>query len=529
MRQTLVVVVLSAAALFGSAAGADAEVVAAGATVPFESAQAVFPGPGGRALVIVPTMCGSCNEARIAERHRSGRWTLRSITPPGLFPIFGAWAADGAATVLAVGNAATAGADLFTVRRPAGATVFAAAAPVALGGPLYSRWVTVSDARGDIAFLAGVKGPDSVVRTTVVTAAGAGPFGAPQEIAGSTEGATAAVGGGRVVVAYPDGGSVFVRSGTIGGPLGAPELLVRGGGFTGPRVAIDDAGDATVAVDHRGRTHFEHTLLVARARPGAPFGAPITMGRFRTAFGPAAQLRAAGTTTALFWQRPQDARVQIAVANGAGRFAAPLTPLAPTVRAVRVTQPVLAVAPAGDVLLAYAYGFGGAVHATTRRAGSARFGRVHVISKLGEGGWPSVAFLGDGRPLLVYHGRDEALLATTRLTGPAPDLTPPRLRVALSRHARDELRADNAVTVTIRCSQRCLIRTHATLRANGARTIVDGVTRKVLARATTYTERFAFDPERRAGTARGGARVRITVDAQNASGASTERAEQLEL
>src|SRR3954447_10115075 len=102
------------------------------------------------------------------------------------------------------------------------------------------------------------------------------------------------------------------------------------------------------------------------------------------------------------------------------------------------------------------------------------------------------------------RAREEASVPATRLPVPAPDLTPPRLRVALSRHARDELRADNAVTVTIRCLHGCLTRTHASLRANGAWTIVDGVARKVLARATAYADRCPFDPNRRAGPARGG-------------------------
>jgi hypothetical protein len=187
------------------------------------------------------------------------------------------------------------------------------------------------------------------------------------------------------------------------------------------------------------------------------------------------------------------------------------------------------VSPAGDVLLAYAYRFDGAVHATIRRAGSSRLGPLHVISALGEGGAPSVAWLSDGRPLIVYHSRRGGLLASTHVAGPAPDLTPPRVDAVLRADARNQLRASNRITVTFRCSEPCMLSTRASLHAHDGRTVADGVSRRLLPRNATFTERFAFDPDGRAGRAGRGARVRVTVDAQNASGAFREAVREIEL
>jgi hypothetical protein len=120
--------------------------------------------------------------------------------------------------------------------------------------------------------------------------------------------------------------------------------------------------------------------------------------------------------------------------------------------------------------------------------GSPRFGPLHVISKLADGGAPSVAWLSDGRPLVLYHSRQGGLLASTHVTGPAPDLTPPRVDIRLAPDALDELRATNAVTATVRCSEPCMLQTRAGLRNHD-----------------------------------------VTVVAHNASGASREAARQIEL
>jgi hypothetical protein len=531
MRQTLALAVVSAAAVLGGPDLAQAELVAPPSRLPLEMAWPVATGPRASALAVVPTFCAQCNDGRLAERDASGRWTLRTVAPRGTFPTLVVSDPAGAARVLTVGNTPE-GSAAFVVHRPAGAVRFEAPVPITLGGAIYSNWHTASDARGDIAFVSDVKGPDAVVRPILVTAAGGGQFGAPQELAGPTETTGVAVGGGRVVVAYADRRGVYARTGVIGAPLGAPQLLAAES-LGEPGVAIDDAGDATVAFDRRGKTNFDHAQMAARARPGERFGAPIVLGRAKAEFAFTAHAAAAGTTTALIWQRAfsDDSRVHVALAHGAGRFGPSETMPGPGIAPAYTGpyRPVAAVGPTGDVLLAYAYNYDGAVHATVRRAGSSRFGTLQVISKLGEGGAPSVAWLSDGRPLIVYHSRQGGLLATTHVTGPAPDLTPPRVDAILRSDARNQLRAANRITVTFRCSEPCMLSTRASLHAHAGRTVADGVSRRLLRRGATFTERFAFDPDGRAGRAGRGARVRVTVDAQNASGASREAVREIEL
>ena len=528
MRQPLALAVVSAAAVLGGPDLAQAELVAPPSRLPVEMAWPVATGPGASALAVVPTVCAACNDARLAERDASGRWTLRTIGPAGMFPALVAFNPSGAARAVTVGNTPEGGAA-YAVRRPAGAARFEAPVPIALGGAIYSNWHTASDGRGDIAFVSDVKGPDTVVRTILVTAVGGGQLGMPQELPEPTETTSVAVGGGRVLVAYADRrGRVHARSGTIGAPLGAPQLLAtRSAGE--PGVALDDHGNATVAFDQRGRTNFDHALMAARARAGERFGTPTVQGRVTAEFGFSAHGSAAGATTALIWQRPSsdDSRVHVAIARGAGRFGRAAT--LPASSYDQSYRPVAAVSPAGDVLLAYAYRFDGAVHATIRRAGASHIGPLHVISELGEGGAPSVAWLSDGRPLIVYHSRQGGLLATTHVAGPAPDLTPPRVDAILRSDARNQLRAGNRITVTFRCSEPCMLNTRASLHAHDGRTVADGVSRRLLRRDATFTERFVFDPDGRAGRAVRGARVRVTVDAQNASGASREAVREIVL
>lgn len=530
MRHPLALAVVGAAAVLGGPDLAQAELVAPPSRLPVEMAWPLATGPGASALAVVPTVCAACNDARLAERDASGRWTLRTIGPAGMFPALVAFDPGGAARALAVGNTPE-GVAAYAVNRPAGAARFEAPVPIALGGAIYSKWQTASDARGDIAFVSDVKGPDTVVRTMLVAAVGGGELGTPQQLLpGSTETTTVAVGGGRVLVAYTDRrGRVHARSGTIGAPLGAPQLLgTRSAGA--PGVALDDSGNATVAFDRRGKTNFDHALMAARARPGEPLGTPSVQGRVTAEFGFNPHGVAGGATTALIWQRPSsdDTGVHVAVARGAGRFGRSAT--VPASSHDQSYQPVAAVSPTGDVLLAYAYRFDGAVHATIRAAGSSRLGPLHVISELGEGGAPSVAWLSDGRPLIVYHSRQGGLLATTHVAGPAPDLTPPRVDAVLRSDARDQVRATNHITVTVRCSEPCMLSTRASLVTHDGRTVAHGVNRRrLLRRGATFTERFAFDPDGRAGRAGPGARVRVTVDAQNASGASRQAVRKIEL
>jgi hypothetical protein len=182
---------------------------------------------------------------------------------------------------------------------------------------------------------------------------------------------------------------------------------------------------------------------------------------------------------------------------------------------------------AGDVLLAYGYGY--AVHATLRPAGSARFGPPRAISSLAPNGGPLAALLGDRRPLVAWEGFDGVTGLTTRLGGRRPDLTPPRISVRLRRDAAKQLRDANAVEFRAGCSEPCLVQARATLRTPTGRTILSDGAFKALARGATFAKRFVFDPTRPSGRAGDGARVRVTIIAENSSGASREAVRQLEL
>jgi hypothetical protein len=533
MRRIVVLALISAVAVLGSPGLAGAELVAPVSMLARDYAWPIVAAPDERALAIMPASCDDCGAGRVAERDVSGHWMLRTITPPGMFPIYLAGGPRGAATVLAIAiaNTGTGGADAFVLRRPAGAAQFGEPVPVALGGAIYENVQTASDARGDIAFITGVKRPDSVVRAILVAAAPGASFDAPQTLSGPAENTAVAVGAGRIVVAYHNERGVYARTGEVGSPLRAPQLLTAQHA-SALCAAIDDAGHATVAFARPGKKNLANALLVARARPGERFAAPITLSRV---FAGAPRAAAAGTTTALIWHRrySDDARVRVAIARGSGRFQAPETPSAPGLGPMGVRgqpyAPVVAVGRAGDVLLAYAYGYEGAVHAAVRRIGRPRFGPLHVVSELGEGGWPSAALLSDRRPLIVYAGRRREILAATSLTGPAPDLIGPRVEIKLSSNAVDELRASNTLRVRIRCSKPCMLQSYASLRTKDGNSVADGVDRKVLRSGATFTESFAFGPNGRAGRPRHGARVRVTIDAHNSSGTSTEVVKKLTL
>jgi hypothetical protein len=383
MRQISVLAVVSAAAVLGAPGLAGAEVVVPASQAAVEMSWPVAAGPGGGALAMVPTACGC-----LAERDASGRWTPQPIVARDMFPQLVAWGPGAAAILLTETNAPTGGWDLFALRRPPGAARFAAPVSVALGGRVVSKLQTATDRSGDLAFVSDVKGVDSVVRTVLVAATPRGSIGPPQDLAGSAETTAVAVGHGRVVVAYASRRGVYVRTGIVGAPLGAPQLLpTRSLGQ--PGVAIDDAGVATVVFNRRTKSNFDQALLAARARPGERFGVPIALAQAEAEFEFTTHASAAGTTTALVWHRPysEDSRVHVAIARGAGRFGR--SEAMPASTGAQPYQPVAAVSPTGDVLLAYANPYDGAVHATMRRAGSPRFAQLHVISKLGEGSAPS--------------------------------------------------------------------------------------------------------------------------------------------
>jgi hypothetical protein len=340
---------------------------------------------------------------------------------------------------------------------------------------------------------------------------------------------------------------VLARTGTIGSALGAPQLLAAHAPFTDVVAAVDDAGNATVAfvLPDRRRRFGPSALVAARARPDRRFGSPAVLGRgapSTLAAGFASfDAAAAGTTTAVAWDpndtvdvKPFGGRLGVAVARGGGRFEPAAAPSAPTVLTTgrrglfgQPSGPSVAVDRAGDVLLAYEYGF--AIHATLRPAHSDRFGSPRAISSLGPNGGPVAALLRDRRPLVAWGGFDGVTGLTTRIDGRRPDLTPPLISVRLRREAAAQLRDANAVDVRAGCSEACIVQARATLRTPAGRTIVATGASTVLRRGAPWTKRFVFDPTRSAGSAGDGARVRITIIAENASGASRQAVRQLEL
>src|SRR3954470_19499537 len=188
---------VSAAALLAVPVAVRAEIVAPGGATERSIALPLAVGPGNRAMVLIG------GDGRFAERSASGRWAVRRLPRPGPFPTFSAWGPGGAAAMLAVGNRDGGGVDAFVLRRAAGSEAFAPPVALDLGGIVYDNLKPASDARGDIAVVTSVKGPDGVVRGVVATATPGGGFGPAEAFApGGSEGAVVAVGAGRIVLAY---------------------------------------------------------------------------------------------------------------------------------------------------------------------------------------------------------------------------------------------------------------------------------------------------------------------------------------
>jgi hypothetical protein len=491
-------------------------------------------GPHGRALVSFEADAG----LQLAERGVDGRWgRLQTIAPQQVFPELVTRAPDGAAVVLADDRSDAGVEKLVVFRRAPGAASFGVTTLAQASG-IGIRAAT--DGRGDIAVLVSRAHAAGVLLTAVAGNAFAAPRPVPNDI--PTD-AVAIGGDGQVVIAGYDRRrrGVYASRGTAGGSLGAPHLLAT------PRAApqqvvaaIDDAGTATVAFDDaRNR---DSALVALRARPATPFGSAAVIGR-----GERLVAAAAGTTTALAWQpsapasfdglHAYDAKLRVAIARGSGRFARAQAPSAPAVGEDTPSRPTLAVDRAGDVLLVYAYGLleGNAVHATLRSARRARFGPPHVISTPGtgnllpeglQGAEPVAALLSERRPLVAYADAHGAIAAATRLSGPRPDLTAPRATVTPQRHATAALQATNAVNVNVRCSETCIMRATATLHTAHTTTLYEpGAT--VLPRGRTLTKRFWFDPAKHAGRIGRHARLRVTIHAENASGASSDTTRQI--
>jgi len=495
------------------------------------SAVNVAAGPEGRALMTWSSDAG----LRLKERTAEGRFTSPGpIAPPKSYPAFVSSGPGGSVTVLAYDESAAGPSDLLLVSRPAGAVAFLAPSPFALL-PATHLLRSATNARGDSALLLKPF-PGNLV---LVTSVRGGPFGQPQEIATESEAAAVAVGGdGRVAVAYYDfpRTGVHVQLGAVGSPLG-PATRLSSGTFSDVGAALDEKGNATVAfvrTDERRRARGAE-LVARRAGADGRFGAtavvarggPPVMGAGFASF----RLAAAGSTTALaFDPNGQDGRLGVAIARGSERFAPAQLPTAAGIRdfARQPFNPALAVDRSGDVLLAYNTGFNGnAVYATERRAGRQRFASPRVISSLGFGGAPVPALLSD-RTRLVAWDYDGDLFYATRLAGRRPDLSPPRATVTLPGDTDPRLRASNTARVRIRCSEACLVTGRATLRTSTGRNI-QGAGRKILNAGAAFTKRFTFDPAARAGRARGGSILRVTIGVENASGASRETVKQITL
>ena len=214
-----------------------------------------------------------------------------------------------------------------------------------------------------------------------------------------------------------------------------------------------------------------------------------------------------------------------------GRFEPAQRPTAANIRDFvrQPFNPTVAVDRAGDVLLAYNTGFNGnAVYATERRAGRERFTSPRVISSLGFGGIPAPALLSDRTRLIAWDYAGDLFYATRLARDGAPTSArrkPASPCCAAPRHgcARATPRG-----VRIRCSEACLVTGRATLRTSTGRTI-RGAGRTILSAGVTVIKRFAFDPAARAGRARGGSILRVTIGVENASGASRERVQQITL
>jgi hypothetical protein len=336
---------------------------------------------------------------------------------------------------------------------------------------------------------------------------------------------------GRLLVVYQDRTGVYARTGAVGSPLEAAQRVSGASGFT-VAAAIDDTGTATIVFAGTGG------LLTARARRGHRFPRPTVavaasdLSRHAAPIVEGTGLAAGGRTTALAWPG-LDGRLRVSLARGAGGFARSQPVSAPP-RGRNANQGspssgTVAVDHAGDVVFVYRYG--NAVHATQRRAGSARFAPAGVISALRPGRQPDelgsavprVVLLADRTPLVGYDAPAGTALLTTRLTGPPPNLTAPRARLALLRDPARELRTANAVRVAVRCSQRCSVRGHATLHSPSGTTVDDELDARVLRPGATLLMPFRFAPHGdagRAGRARRGAHVTISIRVENASGVS---------
>ncbi len=510
MHRRCVTVLLCAAAVLGVPATAGAVTVTAGSP-------ALITWANGAGL-------------QLAERTSGGTiGAARTIAPPRTSPAFAYPGAGGAANVFAYSDFGPAS-GMVRIERAPGAREFQP--PVPFGPPGVHVLRSASNARGDVAVLARIyHGP-----LLLLTASRGGPLSTQHQLpTGSSTTAVAIDREGRFVAAWYDfagGSGASAILGSVDGPLGPVRRLSASATFSEVGAAIDDTGTATVAFSRADAEHRERPaeLVVRRTAPDGRFGPARVVARggppIMGAGFASVRLAAAGRTTALaFDANDVDGRLGVAIARGDGRFGGVQRPTTAVRASFRLQpfHPAVAVDRAGDVLLTYNFGFyGNAVHATERRAGSDRFTSPRVLSSLGHGGAAVPALFDDRTRLVAYDDRTGALRTKTRLVGRRPDLTPPRVDIALLPGTEATLRETNGFGARIRCSEACLLSVRATLRTPTGRTI--RYERDLSQRAGVgVLRRFEFDPARRAGRARDDSILRVTVDAENASGAGEIR------
>jgi len=170
--------------------------------------------------------------------------------------------------------------------------------------------------------------------------------------------------------------------------------------------------------------------------------------------------------------------------------------------------------------------------AVFRAAYASKFSKPRVVSALGHGGYPSVAFAGN-RPVIAFSDGD-AVFGYTRLPSRHPDLTPACLtESALS---ADELRRDGKVTTTIRCSEDCFVGSQARLttgrRGESVGQIISRQHRDpvVLRAGVPMTVTYELSDKGKTALAdTGRAEAKVIVTMTNRSGASRTTRRVLEL
>lgn len=422
---------------------------------------AIAPAPDGGALLAWTSTTPSGRRVQVSRQLADGSFnapqTVLEAPAVGSSPFGALGGHDGAVVFATRGDRFTT--DLVAIRRTPDSATFGP--PITLAtGDFTTILASAANDRGDIALIYS----NGARRSKLVTALANGTISEPQDLGtegGFSQRPTVAVGAaGDLVIAYHDGEEVIVRRGAIGSALGTPQTLAATNTYPDIAAAVDDKGNATVAFS-RGFGSQAVGIAAARAAAGGAFRRPQTLDSGPNAQFP--QLAAGGTTTALTWSDITSANPpRVAIAQRAGRFGSAQAPGTPEVRlhgeAGRYPSlsgvPSPAVSRAGGVLVAYPYGpFSASTHAVFRAAYASRFGKPHVLSALGHGGYPSVAFAGD-RPLIAFSDRD-SVFGYTRVAGPHPDLTPAGLTATPL--STGEMRDDGRVSTTIRCAEDCYV------------------------------------------------------------------------